>query len=423
MSGDANHMNIFFRWISKHYIWSMILFTILLAVLRDMVEYLGGRCYHSTILEGCVFYIPFYFAIVWPFVLTFAEIMVLILSGKRCNIRNAGKVCDILVLGFGYCYTWGYLSFDKHMEFLAGWQTQLSNLERHSAVAPQYRITIWVLVLAAFAGYLVLTYAHMEDLPPLISVLGIAAMYMGNAIGVVWIIQIWNGIEDFWILFLPANWLLITIRTILSAIWKWKKLQTVEDETNPEESMNKYRGWMEKSVYWPLWALLLVWPLLGVLLVILMLFGQVPDAVIRAFTETADWNLSQKIAPQNIYYDEHYLCTVAAGGHKKVVKPQRLGIRHGHSVIVNRQLCVANAFEQILEERSPRFHKAVRHFYDTYGFPIAKMIHSKYMADVIYILMKPLEWFFLIVLYLVDVHPENRIALQYTGKSLKDFGL
>jgi hypothetical protein len=35
--------------------------------------------------------------------------------------------------------------------------------------------------------------------------------------------------------------------------------------------------------------------------------------------------------------------------------------------------------------------------------------------------MKPLEWAFLAVLYLVDVHPENRIALQYTGKSLLDF--
>ena len=33
--------------------------------------------------------------------------------------------------------------------------------------------------------------------------------------------------------------------------------------------------------------------------------------------------------------------------------------------------------------------------------------------DVIYYLMKPLEWIFLLVLYLVDRKPENRIALQY----------
>ncbi len=36
-------------------------------------------------------------------------------------------------------------------------------------------------------------------------------------------------------------------------------------------------------------------------------------------------------------------------------------------------------------------------------------------------LVKPLEWFFLIVLYLTDEKPENRIALQYTGKGLEDF--
>lgn len=35
--------------------------------------------------------------------------------------------------------------------------------------------------------------------------------------------------------------------------------------------------------------------------------------------------------------------------------------------------------------------------------------------------MKPLEWFFVIVLYLTEVHPEDRIALQYTGKGLQDF--
>ena len=78
-------------------------------------------------------------------------------------------------------------------------------------------------------------------------------------------------------------------------------------------------------------------------------------------------------------------------------------------------------FEQILEERTPYFHKVVRGIYDNYGFPIAKLIRSKEAADVVYILMKPAEWFFLAVLYLVDVNPENRIAIQYTGKRLEEF--
>ncbi|MFX3822726.1 DUF6688 family protein [Streptococcus suis] len=35
-------------------------------------------------------------------------------------------------------------------------------------------------------------------------------------------------------------------------------------------------------------------------------------------------------------------------GHRKVVKPIRMGERHGHRVLVNRQLQIENAFEQIL---------------------------------------------------------------------------
>lgn len=152
---------------------------------------------------------------------------------------------------------------------------------------------------------------------------------------------------------------------------------------------------------------------MGIVIAILVLFGQQPDSLVKAWTETSDWNLSQQISPQNVFYDEHYLCTVADGGHRRLVKPLRMGERRGHPVIVNRQLCIANAFEQVLEERLPRLHRPIRAFYDRYGFPLARHIHSPYAADAIYLLMKPLEWFFLAVLYAVDVKPENRIAVQY----------
>ena len=66
-----------------------------------------------------------------------------------------------------------------------------------------------------------------------------------------------------------------------------------------------------------------------------------------------------------------------------------------------------------MEERTPRFHRAVWHFYDKYGFPVARLIRSRYAADFVYFLMKPLEWLFLAVLYLTEVHPEDRIVVQY----------
>lgn len=37
-------------------------------------------------------------------------------------------------------------------------------------------------------------------------------------------------------------------------------------------------------------------------------------------------------------------------------------------------------------------------------------------ADVVYLCMKPLEWIFLLVLYLFDEKPEDRICSQYLPK-------
>ena len=93
-----------------------------------------------------------------------------------------------------------------------------------------------------------------------------------------------------------------------------------------------------------------------------------------------------------------------------------MGIRKGEKIVVNRQLCVANAFEDLIYEKTPRFHHFVRHVYDKYGFPLSKYITTPIKADITYILMKPLEWIFLITLYLFDKKPENRIATQYIGK-------
>lgn len=100
-----------------------------------------------------------------------------------------------------------------------------------------------------------------------------------------------------------------------------------------------------------------------------------------------------------------------------MVKPLRMGERHGHRIVVNRQLLVANAFEDLLSERLPNTHRRVRHFYDTYGYPIARHIKSRWTADLVYLLMKPLEYFFVTVLYLFDTKPEDRIAVQYLGRN------
>nr|AMP56013.1 hypothetical protein [uncultured bacterium] len=59
--------------------------------------------------------------------------------------------------------------------------------------------------------------------------------------------------------------------------------------------------------------------------------------------------------------------------------------------------------------------RGVRGLYDRYGFPVAKLIRSRWVADLVWVLMKPAEWIFLAVIYLTDRHPEDRIAVQYTA--------
>lgn len=164
-----------------------------------------------------------------------------------------------------------------------------------------------------------------------------------------------------------------------------------------------------------LWAIVL-FPVLMAVQLILVIFGQQPDSFIRVFLDTSSFNYSKINPPPPIIIsgDGHYLCTVSVKGHKKVVKPLRAGIRRGNRILVNRQLLVANAFENILEQYTPRLHKAVRYVYDKYGYPISKHINSKLSADLIYIAMKPLELIFVLVLYTVDKDPENRINIQYS---------
>lgn len=163
------------------------------------------------------------------------------------------------------------------------------------------------------------------------------------------------------------------------------------------------------------WAISL-FPIILIIQFILILFGQRPDSLIRAFLDTSNYNYSSVPTPEPeiIPGDAHYLCTVSVKGHKKLVRPVRAGIRQGTRITVNRQLLIANAFEHVLEEYIPYVHKKIRFLYDRYGYPISKHIQTKWSADIVYIAMKPLEWLFIIVLYTVDRHPENRINIQYS---------
>ncbi|WP_437849886.1 DUF6688 family protein [Sorangium sp. So ce363] len=163
-----------------------------------------------------------------------------------------------------------------------------------------------------------------------------------------------------------------------------------------------------------LWRALAATPLLlGVHAVLHAAWLGHPAAALQVFTRTCGYTLSQ-LPIVKLPGDCHYLCTVAARGHAWLVRPIRLGRRGGTPILVNRQLAIANAFEDLLHERWPRFGRAARQLYDRMGLPVSRYIGAAWAADVIYLAMKPLEWAFYLTLLLLDPRaPEERIDRMY----------
>ena len=356
--------------------------------------------------------------LVFPVLLSIINLIYLFtLKKDELSKREEVKV-EVTTMIIGSLFMFIFLASGLTNITFKDWNESIFYFQIHTPIATEMMLTICIFILVAILGYLILRFAKINKLSPLALVLAMSALYIGVIVAGLWICQVFKmSIENLILILFPLNVIVIFIKVIKDVIIKWNseykdKRRVLKDN----KLINLCNKILNNSLNWPWLALIFMVPLLGILIGILALFGQAPDSVIRAFTETAEWNLSTKIPAQSLEYDGHYLCTVAAGGHKEIVKPIRLGRRGGKYIVVNRQLCIANAFEQIIEEKTPKFHYVVRSFYDKYGYPVAKHINSKYTADFAYFLMKPLEWIFLIVIYLFDNKPENRIAMQYLPK-------
>ena len=168
---------------------------------------------------------------------------------------------------------------------------------------------------AGFAGLFVIAFFQTEKLPPLVAVFALAGVCIGNAENILFALQV---SKKFWGFSASAGFvgfLFGDFENMLPHLFHVNLL------------------------------LLSVFHIALVIDIVLILFGQGTDGHAKAFTMTADWIFSTQVPPPPLEYRGHYLCTVAAGGHRSIVKPLRFGIRRGHRIIINRQLAVANAFE------------------------------------------------------------------------------
>ena len=350
-----------------------------------------------------------------PLILTILNIINLF---KKKKIKE--NVVDVLIFLLGIPLTILLYNMSGFIDYPEALRLGGGELGLHSPIASWSYPTVFAIIGLGIISYILIRIKKLK-LPPLIIVGAMSGIFICSIYMIIWIIQLSNNILEKYIFgipyltLFPINYILCSIRAEIEIMKKYKQENIERKQFN-----NKFLNFCSKLLYnidnWPILAIVLSIPLIVVLISILVIFGQRPDEAIKAFLETSDWTLSTKVSPPPITYDGHYLCTVSLRGHKNIVKPLRMGIRHGEKIVVNRQLCIANAFEQLIEEKTPRFHKAIRYIYDKYGYPLSKHINTPLQADVTYIFMKPLEYIFLIILYLFDKEPENRIAKQYLPK-------
>ena len=305
-------------------------------------------------LEALCWGLALFFFVLMPILLTYVNIRCL--SKKRVSKKRY----DVLTLVLGPVYSVMYLfvfACDEKEYYepviLGG-----ANVGLHTPIAGEYALSFGIFAVIGIIAMFILC-IWKKRLPPLVSVILLSAVYLGNIVNILFLIQLRMNIV---MCIYPLNFLLMTVRVFRDDV----KKQTEYLSQNEDAPKNRFIGavysFLKKSVNWYLAAFIALLPLIGVLLIILILCGQGADGIVKAFTMTADWTFSTQIPPPPEYYEGHYLCTVAAGGHRKLVKPIRYGVRAGERIIVNRQLLIANAFEDMLHDRMPGFHRSVRHF-------------------------------------------------------------
>ena len=359
-------------------------------------------------MGGFIIYTIF---VIVPVVITLFNIFLLCFN--KDFIKRATFVTDIITFSLGSLFTVMLAAFMGFHE----WNEQIDTTEKYSPISIESFPTFITLCFIALLGYIFLRFLGKE-LSPILASLCYGGIFIGFCLTVMLAVQFWVRLEgdiaEFMLLLFPINYVLCSVRLIRDTVGVYSR-KIAETEYN-SKLLRFCKMFVSNSAGYMLFSFLLAVPLLIVAMIILLLFGQKPDSVVKMFTETAEWTLSQHIPPPRLDYEGHYLCTVAACGDEKIVKPIRAGKRNNELIVVNRQLLVANAFEDLIAEKTPRVHKIIRKTYDRTGLPISKYITTKRRSNIVYFIMKPLEWLFVLVLYTFDTKPENRINSQYIGK-------
>lgn len=275
----------------------------------------------------------------------------------------------------------------------------------------------------SFFSILVVSFKRLQ-LPPLVITICLALIAIGIFVNISFILQVTNhDVYDIYgygnnsksttkiLTLVPIQIILISILLFISIVREKAKYN--DKYVFQNSFLNSINQILLRSRHIPLIALLLTLPVFVFITFVLLLFGQEVDSLVKVYTDTATWRFSQEQHPPILDHTGHYLCTVAAKGNPKVVNPLFIGQRNNRFIIVNRQLQIANAFEEMISSISPSLHRVIRSNYDNYGYNLSTLINNSMGSNLVFYLMKPLEGVFLVALYFYYVKPEKAIARQY----------
>ena len=359
--------------------------------------------------------------------MSFIILLLLIVVVSILIIKFSKKTISFVDGMVAFLYFCSFVLFIFSFLFhLNGYNTAIDPIdgECYSPIGSSQFLTVFVFQLLFFIS-LFLVWRKGIKLPPLTLVLCFAFIILGILLNGAFIIQVSHHntesltnfastADEYGLLFIIFPLFTIGLAITLLVKTTLKKALNHEEYQYKNPKLQYLNNLLNKQKSYPLMGFILAFPFFILITLILVLFGQEADAMIHVFSDTTTWRFSQKSHPPVLDHQGHYLCTVAAKGSPNIVKPIRIGRRNQAPIIVNRQLMIANAFEKSIEIFSPKLHRFIRNNYDRYGYNLSLKILSEKRSNITYILMKPLEWCFLIHLYLCIEKPETLIKKQYT---------
>lgn len=158
------------------------------------------------------------------------------------------------------------------------WTKQLINEQKHTMIWSEALPTILTLALISFLALVIYSYRDANSLSPLLNIFCISEILMGLVLLAVFDIQV--QVIGCHTVFL----FVYSISLLRTRIKEWEGADPIRSYDNP--ILQRFHLILHQSKHWPWLAVVFALPLLALLVMILMLFGQRPDSLVKAWTNT-----------------------------------------------------------------------------------------------------------------------------------------